>query len=190
MISDFSLRPCVTRSTRLEKAWTGQTCSYSGAHAAHNSQLISLQAKQHSESAGQRALIEANQEPQSKVRPGSLLLGADINRHLRSHSISRFHQGLHERLSSLSFTALRPTSLEESRRCQRACPRPVQMFPTGNSASEKATKRPRDSIAYSLARSLAKARQAGTWINRYQRLARVQAGGNLCCEAQVAPRGP
>ncbi len=114
-----------------------------GTHAAHNSQLISLQAKQHSESAGQRALIEANQEPQSKVRPGSLLLGADINRHLRSHSISRFHQGLHERLSSLSFTALWPTSLEESRRCQRACPRPVQMFPTGNSASEKATKRPR-----------------------------------------------
>jgi hypothetical protein len=63
-VSDkFSLPglPCVTRSTRLEKAWTGQTCSYRGTHAAHNSQLISLQAKQHSESAGQRALIEANQ---------------------------------------------------------------------------------------------------------------------------------
>ena len=51
------LGPCVTRSTRLEKAWTGQTCSYRGTHAAHNSQLISLQAKQNSESVGQRALI-------------------------------------------------------------------------------------------------------------------------------------
>jgi hypothetical protein len=47
---------CETGHT-VGKDRTGQTCSYRGTHAAHNSQLISLQAKQNSESVGQRALI-------------------------------------------------------------------------------------------------------------------------------------
>jgi hypothetical protein len=47
---------CETGHT-VGKDRTGQTCSYRGTHAAPNSQLISLQAKQNSESVEQRALI-------------------------------------------------------------------------------------------------------------------------------------
>jgi hypothetical protein len=79
----ISVRMSMPISDEMEDR-TGQTCSYRGTHAAHNSQLISLQAKQHSESAGQRALIEANQRPV----PGIWFRGMRITR----RSLDRIRQ--------------------------------------------------------------------------------------------------
>jgi hypothetical protein len=55
--------------------------------------------------------------------------------------------------SSLRFIVLRPTSLEEFASASALA------IPTGNSASEKVTKRPKESRAYTLSRTASRGRR-------------------------------